>query len=168
MASLFTVVSSILSVVWVFSIQGLASRSSPGFLYYTVTSHQHNFTHTFYTQYIFTHNIFTPLPPSRKVHRGLLKKLQTVKCFIKVIHIVTVSCIIHFFCKCRLLSVILFLLSEELLQCFLQCRSVLLPTPRLFFFCLKESFFNLHVIKIFFLGFYFLPTLIMKVLLHGL
>ena len=95
------------------------SRSSPGFLYYTVTSHQHNFTHTFYTQYIFTHNIFTPLPPSPNVHSYLLKKLQTVKCFIKVIHIVTVSCIIHFFCKCRLLSVILFLLSEELLQCFL-------------------------------------------------
>ena len=140
----------------------------------------HNFTHTFYTQYIFTHNIFTqihilmllspfiPLPPSPSVHSYLLKKLQIVKCFIKVIHIVTVSCIIHFFCKCRLLSGILFLLPEELPSVFLVVQICVVPHPSPFFFCLKESFFNLHVIKIFFLGFYFLPTLIIKVLLHGL
>ena len=106
----------------------------------------HNFTHTFYTQYIFTHNIFTqihilmllspfiPLPPSPSVHSYLLKKLQIVKCFIKVIHIVTVSCIIHFFCKCRLLSGILFLLSEELPSVFLVVQICVFPHPSPFFF----------------------------------
>ena len=113
---------------------------------------------------------FIPLTPSATVHSYLLKKLQIVKCLIKVIHIVTVSCIIHFFCKYRLLSGILFLLSEELPLMFLVVQICVAPLPRLFFFLPEKVFFNLHVIKVFFVGFFvggFLPTPIIKVLLHG-